>query len=53
MRKLRAGTARDDDGGWLFTAMPDPGAGETQQDFCWGRCHVAAPYAGAWFDYTR
>jgi hypothetical protein len=53
MRKTHAGTARDDNGGWLFTAMPEPGGDETEHDFCWGRCHVAAPYAGAWFDYTQ
>ncbi|MBL0216579.1 MAG: hypothetical protein IPQ07_22190 [Myxococcales bacterium] len=53
MRKLRPGTAPDDEGGWLFTQMPSPGAGEVHLDLCWSRCHVQAPYAGAWFDYTK
>ena len=53
MRKIRAGTDPDDDGGWLFTATDSAGGSETQQDFCWSRCHVQAPFAGAWFDYTQ
>lgn len=53
MRKLEPGTAPDNDGGWLFTQMPSPGASEVHLDLCWSRCHVQAPYAGAWFDYTK
>jgi hypothetical protein len=41
-------------GGWLFTAAPEPGGPETiKTDFCWRRCHVNAPFAGAWFDYGQ
>ena len=42
--------ALEDDGGWYFTE----GAGDAPEkhfDFCFRRCHVAAPYNGAWFDY--
>jgi len=53
MRKVRAGTDPADDGGWLFTAAASAGGSETHQDFCWARCHVQAPFAGAWFDYTQ
>jgi hypothetical protein len=39
-----------DEGGWYYTEAP---AGDPEQhfDFCYRRCHVAAPYNGAWFDY--
>lgn len=40
-----------DEGGWLFTQIRASGGGEIHQDLCWFRCHVAAPYAGAWYDY--
>jgi hypothetical protein len=53
MRKVRAGTDPEDDGGWLFSATESPGGDEVSHDFCWGRCHVQAPFAGAWFDYTK
>ncbi len=53
MRKLTPGTAPEDEGGWLFTQMPSPGAGETHLDLCWSRCHSQAPFAGAWMDYTK
>jgi hypothetical protein len=33
--------------------MPDAGGGEIHRDLCWSRCHRQAPYAGAWFDYTK
>lgn len=46
---------RDDawahEGGWLFTQIRDAGDDELHQALCWNRCHVAAPYAGAWYDY--
>ncbi len=53
MRKLTPGTAPEDEGGWLFTSMSGPGAGEIHFDLCWSRCHAQAPFAGAWFDYTK
>lgn len=53
MRKVRGGISADDEGGWLFTAASTPGGAETHTDTCWNRCHVSAPYAGVWFDYTR
>jgi hypothetical protein len=53
MRKVRGGISTDDEGGWLFTAADTPGGGETYTDTCWNRCHVQAPLAGVWFDYTR
>ena len=52
MRKLRAGPAPDDEGGWLFTRADTAGAEETHDDSCWNRCHVQAPLAGVWLDYT-
>ena len=42
-----------DQGGWLFTEASIPGGSETHADFCWDRCHVAAPYNGAWYDYRK
>jgi hypothetical protein len=53
MRKITPGTDPEDEGGWLFTQMPDAGGGEVHRDLCWSRCHRQAPYAGAWFDYTK
>jgi len=53
MRKLaedqQAGLPVDD--GWLFTSSDAPLGDETSFDYCWQRCHRAAPYAGAWYDY--
>lgn len=43
----------EDQGGWLFSESAEPGGAETHADFCWNRCHVAAPYNGAWYDYRR
>lgn len=43
----------DNDGGWLFSETDEPGGAEVHFDFCWARCHVAAPYNGAWYDYRR
>jgi hypothetical protein len=40
----------DDDGGWYFTEAKGSGP-EEHFDFCFRRCHAAAPYNGAWFDY--
>lgn len=37
------------DGGWLFTLIED--GDEVYYDFCWARCHQAASYDGAWYDY--
>lgn len=42
-----------DQGHWLFSMTPTPGGAETHADFCWDRCHVAAPYLGAWYDYRQ
>ena len=39
------------DGGWLFSETPEPNGAEHTAAFCWARCHVAAPYLGAWYDY--
>lgn len=39
------------DGGWLFSEQDAPGLPETHRDLCWNRCHVAAPYNGAFYDY--
>ena len=40
----------EDDGGWYFSEAI--GDGEEQHfDFCFRRCHAAAPYNGAWLDY--
>lgn len=46
-------TALTDEGGWLFSQSDGPGGSETHAGFCWSRCHVAAPYNGAWYDYRR
>ena len=43
--------ALEDEGGWLYTEDSGPGTKEKHFDFCWSRCHVAAPYNGAWYDY--
>jgi hypothetical protein len=42
-----------DQQGWLFTATGEPNGEETVGTFCWRRCHQAAPYTGAWFDYSK
>lgn len=51
MRRIDPGVAED--GGWLFTAASTPGGTETEQTFCWRRCHQAAPFDGGWFDYSK
>ncbi|MDB4961488.1 MAG: hypothetical protein JWP01_1487 [Myxococcales bacterium] len=53
MRKLRAGPATEDEGGWLFTQSSVPFGPETHLDLCWARCHAQAPYSGVWRDYTQ
>lgn len=42
-----------EEGGWVFSMTDTPGGDEVHNDFCWARCHVAAPYNGAWYDYRR
>jgi hypothetical protein len=50
----QAGTTEiPDEGGWLFTSADVPFADETHFSYCWNRCHVQAPYAGAWLDYSK
>jgi len=53
MRKVRVGTSPEDEGGWLFTQTATAGGAEVHLDLCWSRCHVQAPFAGVWFDYTQ
>lgn len=43
----------EDEAGWLFTQAAEPGASESYRSLCWNRCHVAAPYAGAFLDYGK
>lgn len=42
-----------DEGGWLFTYTDTPQGPESEYDPCWATCHRAAPFAGAWFDYSK
>ena len=42
-----------DEGGWLFTEASTPGGKETKYSYCWDSCHVAAPFQGAWLDYSK
>lgn len=46
-------TALEDEGGWLFTETDALDIDEVELGFCWARCHAAAPYNGAWYDYRR
>jgi hypothetical protein len=46
-------TALENQGGWLFTESDEPEGAEKEPSFCWNRCHVAAPYNGAWYDYRQ
>jgi hypothetical protein len=46
-------TALEEQGGWLFTQSDEPNSAESEPSFCWSRCHVAAPYNGAWYDYRQ
>lgn len=45
--------ALEDKGGWLYTQAADATATEKEFDLCWSRCHIAAPYNGAWYDYRE
>ena len=37
---------------WLFTdIVGEPGDAEEHYEYCWLRCHRAAPWNGAWYDY--
>lgn len=49
----RIGPSAGDQIGWVFTAASTPNGSETRQDFCWRRCHQAAPFDGAWLDYSK
>ncbi len=52
MRQLEAvDTALTNEGGWLYSEQRPPGAAEVHFGFCWGGCHVAAPFNGAFYDY--
>jgi hypothetical protein len=53
MRQLQSDPEHADEGGWLFTQATKPGADESYRSLCWARCHVAAPYRGAWYDYRQ
>jgi hypothetical protein len=37
----------------LFRSADEEGAQEVYRSLCWERCHVAAPYAGAFLDYGK
>jgi hypothetical protein len=40
--------------GWLFTYLEgDIESDEEYRESCWSECHVAAPYSGAFLDYSR
>lgn len=41
----------EDEGGWLFSEQRPKDAPEVYFPFCWARCHSAAPYNGAFYDY--
>lgn len=54
MRRVGEVTAAlEDDGGWYYTETAGPTGPEEHFDFCWSRCHVAAPYNGAFYDYRQ
>ena len=53
MRQLQSEPDHADEAGWLFTQASTPGGDESYRSLCWARCHVAAPYRGAWYDYRR
>lgn len=54
MRRIGPVTkALQDKGGWLYTRANDVSATEKEFDLCWSRCHLAAPYNGAWYDYRE
>ena len=42
------------DTGWLFTYLGgDIDSDEEYRESCWSECHVAAPYSGAFLDYSE
>ena len=47
------GLMRKREDGWLFTESSEPNGEEVAPGFCWSYCHVAAPYDGAFLDYSR
>ena len=51
MRRIGHDTSENE--GWTFSAAATPTADESVQTFCWRRCHQAAPFEGAWFDYSK
>ena len=54
MRRIGSVTKSfENKGGWLYTKASEEGATEKEFDLCWSRCHVAAPYNGAWYDYRE
>ena len=54
MRRIGAvDAALVNQGGWLFSESTVPHGAERHSDTCWNRCHVAAPYNGAWYDYRK
>jgi Cytochrome P460 len=54
MRRLGpAPLALEEEAGWLFTQTREIGGSEEYLSLCWNRCHVAAPYAGAFLDYGK
>jgi len=52
-RDREIATSGEEEGGWLFSRAETPGGEEKYQGLCWGRCHAAAPYNGAWYDYRK
>ncbi|MBK9032098.1 MAG: cytochrome P460 family protein [Myxococcales bacterium] len=53
MRKLGDDTDLPLQEHWLFSQTSSPGGAETHADFCFARCHQAAPYDSAWYDYRQ
>ena len=53
MRKLADGTDLPLQDHWLFSKSSTPGGSESHADFCYARCHQAAPYDSAWYDYRQ
>ena len=40
-------------GCWAHSESDAPNGEEVHKGTCWRRCHIAAPYNGAWYDYRR
>jgi hypothetical protein len=53
MRRELSDPSLAGDGFWLFTQADSAEAAESAPSYCWRRCHQAAPYAGAWYDYRQ